>query len=573
MAVVLALSAITGILLLSGCSTPTARPPVADSVTLDQRDDLRHWFFEDRDRLHAELPLNYPETLARIYAGSDYQPLWLDDRQLSPAGELLWQGLTETGADEVYPYAYHLTLIEQHRQAAEHHAAALHALDLLLTDAFIAYYDDVFSSRLYPTTMVQARPPTPLPPTSGRSAHHDSLVAVLQHIQTPAALSQLLREMIPDHPDYLRLREALQHYQTLAAADTWRPLPSGPTLERGMQGPDIGQLRELLMLYGDHPPPATGLLSRWLHDTPTEDQQRAHNTFDAELEESLKRFQQRHGQKADGRAGPITRQLLNTPPAYRVKQIAFNMKRWRELPRDLGERYIWVNMTDYALQLIHHDSVELEMRIIIGTSYRPTPVFQKEVSTLVFNPYWNVPRRLAVNDILPEARKDPQYLTRKHIRIFENWESTTPVPIDSIDWSKATRSNFPYLLRQDPGPHNSLGRIKFVIPDSDAIYLHDTNDRSLFQRGTRAMSSGCIRVEKPLELAAALLQGSRWDKSRIESTINSGETRHVGLLEHVPIYLFYATAWVDEDDRMQFRDDIYGLDKVLGPRQHQTAAW
>lgn len=570
-AIGLTLLLLAGLGVLSGCAARSDLV-VPQEVTLDHRGSLRHWFYEDRGRLLAELPLNYPVTLASLYGGNDYEPLWLQGRDLSAAGQLLWQSLLETSADEIYPYAYHLDLIGQHRQVAEKETAALNALDLLLTDAFIAYYDDVFSNRLYPSTMVQLRRDGPaMASEPGHSLHHDTLIALLQHIRTAEARARLLHEMTPDQPDYLRLRDALHHYQTLAATRSWRPLPDGPTLERGMVSPEVGQLRQLLILYGDYPAPAQDLLNRLLKGAPDlEEQVLADDTFDPELEQSLKRFQHRHGQSADGRVGPITRRLLNTPPEYRVKQIAFNMKRWRELPRHLGDRYIWVNLTDYSLQLIHQQEVELDMRIIIGSNYRPTPVFQKVVSTVVINPYWNVPRRLVVNDILPQARKDPAYLTRKHIRVFENWDSTTPIPLDSIDWSQANRRNFTYLLRQDPGPHNSLGRIKFVIPDSDAIYLHDTNDRSLFRRGTRAMSSGCIRVEKPLELATALLAGSRWDRKRIESTINSGQTRHVGLLEQVPIYLFYATAWVGDDQQMQFRDDIYALDKVVGPAKQQA---
>lgn len=556
----LSLWLVAGCALLGGCTSARSAFDVPQDIALDHRGSLQHWFFDDREQLLAQLPLNYPDTLATLYVGNEYEPLWLDGRELSTAGLLLWQSLAETSADEAYPYGYHLDLIARYRQVAEQEPAALNALDLLLTDAFIAYYDDVFSDRLYPGTMVRlGRNGPAMTPVNGRSRHHDTLVALLQHIRTDDARAQLLQEMTPDHPDYLRLRDALQHYQLLAAARRWRPLPDGPTLERGMVTPEVGQLRRLLILYGDHPAPAAAL------PVLTED------TFDAELEQSLKRFQHRHGQTADGRAGPITRRLMNIPPEYRVKQIAFNMKRWRELPRQLGERYIWVNLTDYSLQLIRQQEVELEMRIIIGSSYRPTPVFQKVVSTLVFNPYWNVPRRLVVNDILPEARKDPAYLTRKRIRVFADWDSTTPIPLDSIDWSKANSRNFRYLLRQDPGPHNSLGRIKFMIPDSDAIYLHDTNDRSLFKRGTRAISSGCVRVEKPLELATALLAGSRWDRQRIANTINSGQTRHVGLLEQVPIYLFYATAWMGADGQMQFRDDIYGLDNVIGPVQQHAA--
>lgn len=560
-ALLLVLLGLSGGAFLTGCVTSGSLAPVPASVALDSEDDLRHWFFEDKNRLQTEIPLNHMAVLADIYQGRDYQPLWLDGQHLSSAGALLLQSLIETSADDAYVYAYHLALIQQHLRVAEHNTAALNALDLLLTDAFVAYHADVFSNRLHPTSMTQKAPPSS---SAEQRRHHDNVVVLLNHIHTSDGLNQLVQEMVPDHPEYLQLREALQHYQALAADPSWHPLNSGPTLELGMQGLDIGQLRDLLIFYGDAEPPQRGLFQSLRESQPTEEQLAAYNTFDEELEVALKRFQKRHGQVADGRAGPITRSLLNIPPAYRVKQIALNMKRWRELPKKLGERYIWVNITDYQLQLIHDDRTELEMRIIIGTSYRPTPVFQKVVNNLVFNPYWNVPRRLAVNDILPQARKDPEYLTRKHIRVFEDWESTTPIPNESIDWSKATSRNFPYRLRQDPGPHNSLGRIKFLIPDSDAIYLHDTNDPSLFARGTRAMSSGCIRVEKPLELAEALLLGSSWDRKRIENTINSGKTRHVGLIDHIPIYLFYATAWVGEDEQMVFRDDIYGLDKVIG---------
>ncbi|WP_439134610.1 L,D-transpeptidase family protein [Pseudomaricurvus sp.] len=567
---------------LSGCASSDSpdqaqSEAMPDSAPSDTAKDLRHWFFEDSDRLLSEFPLNHTPTLARIYANTNYQPLWLDQQKLSSAGKLLLQSLTETSADEIYDYPYHLQLIQEHIEAAETEPEALSTLDMLMSDAFVSYADDVFSDRLYPSTMQyhlknlhtagytkSSSSGSNDSFTSGSgSTRHNDIVAILSRTQTPQALTDLLQQMLPDHPDYARLREALSHYQTLVNNDQWQPIYPGPTLELGMQDPQVGQLRDLLTLYGDYLPDEPGLFSRWMKETPEQQQEIIYNTFDKRLEQGLRHFQRRHGQTVDGRAGPVTRRLLNVPPEYRVRQIAFNMKRWRELPRDLGERYLWVNMTDYKLQLITHQQVELDMRIIIGKSYRPTPVMQKHVSTLVFNPYWNVPRRLVVNDILPEARKDPEYLTKKHIRIFENWESTTPIPASSIDWEHANRRNFHYRLRQEPGSYNSLGRIKFTIPDSDSIYLHDTNSPELFNKDKRTISSGCIRIEQPLALAQALLSGTRWNPGKIQHTLNSGKTRHVRLMEDIPIYLFYATAWVDGDQQIQFRDDIYKLDRLV----------
>lgn len=563
--------------LLTGCassgSPETARlssDSEVSSLFNTEGSGLRHWFFEDSDRLLSEFPLNHTPTLARVYANTNYQPLWLEDEQLSEAGQLLLQILNETSADRIYRYPYHLKLIQQHWQASDPDPEALNALDMLMTDALVSYTDDLFSEKLHPSNMQRhlkslqktgyvksSRSPDGNPP------NHEELIDVLSRLKTSEQLYQLLLEMTPNHPQYLRLREALNRFQALDEGN-WRPLESGPTLELGMLESRVGQLRDLLTLYGDYQPDQPGLFTRWLKQQPTEQQQEViYNTFDEGLELALRQFQRRHGLTVDGRAGSETRRVLNISPDYRVRQIAFNMKRWRELPRDLGERYLWVNMTEYKLQLVTNHELELDMRIIIGKSYRPTPVMQKHVSTLVFNPYWNVPRRLVVNDMLPEQRKDPEYLDKKHIRIFEDWNSTTPIPASSIDWENANRRNFHYRLRQEPGAYNSLGRIKFTIPDSDSIYLHDTNSPELFNKDKRTISSGCIRVEHPQALAQALLSGTRWTPGKIQNTLNSGKTRHVRLMEDVPIYLFYATTWVDDNQQIQFRDDIYKLDRLV----------
>ncbi len=503
--------------------------------------------------------LRHPDIIESLYAQPDFSPLWLSVRGLSEAGQQLLQQLAETSADEIYPYPYHLDAIYQALAEQPTSAADILALDTLFTDAFISYAEDVFSQRLLPSNMPASTSATQPVSTAGTDYQLPDIAALLN--RDTSQLPQLVRQLSPQHPDYARLRRALDFYQGLANSGLWQPLAEGPTLELGMQGNDIAHLRQLLRLYGDYPPRRNSSS----HSIPAADQ------FDHTLELSVRQFQTRHGQTADGKVGRITRRLLNTSPSYRVKQIALTMKRWRELPARLGDRYLWVNLTDYRLQLVEQGEVRLDMRTIVGQRKRPTPVMQNTVNTLVLNPYWNLPRKIAEEDYLPKLRQQPDYLTQRNIKILPDWGTSTPIAPDSIDWQTLNPQNFPYRLRQDPGPGNALGHIKFVIPNSRAIYLHDTNARYLFNRRSRAISSGCIRVEKPYALARYLLRGSDWAPGRFHRTIDSGETRQIHLSQPVPVYLFYTTVWVDQRNTIQFRDDIYRHDQLLGPPHLQAA--
>lgn len=535
---------------------------------------LKRWFYEDSDKLIAEAPLNHLHTVSKIYARTNYKLLWLNNYQLASTGQLLMQHLKETSADQLYDYQYHLTYIQQRLHHLQTLPKDATALDILLTDAFVSYAQDVLSEKLLPSLM--SNHPKGLRPVSysrqmerGDHIDHDNIVSLLGHNHSSKSLTKVLQGMSPIHPDYQRLRGAMETYQQLAQNGQWHPLPPGPSLHKGMHSEDVGHLRQLLTQYGDYPI-KQNLLAQWFtRDEPLSKKQ--FNTFDDELEQSLKQFQQRHGHKPDGKAGRITRRLLNTPPSYRIKQIALNMKRWRELPRELGDRYIWVNMTDYSLQLIHHRTVELEMRVIIGKTRRKTPVMQESISTVVLNPYWNVPRRITLQDILPKAKQDPSYLSERNINLYENWTSTEPVPLEDIDWDSVNRRNFPYRMRQDPGDNNALGMVKFVIPNDDSIYLHDTSHPELFNEDLRALSSGCVRVEKPLELARAILKGSRWNNERIQKLLDKGETRYLRVPNKIPTYLFYTTAWVAGDNLIQFRDDIYQRDNAVKTTHHRIS--
>lgn len=287
--------------------------------------------------------------------------------------------------------------------------------------------------------------------------------------------------------------------------------------------------------------------------------------FDEELEHAVRGFQERHGLETDGVVGRDTLAALNVPVEERIQQVLLNMERWRWLPEEMGSRYLMVNMAGFDLQLVENEATVMDMRVIIGRPYRSTPAFVAEMTHLVFNPYWNVPHKLALLDLLPAQQKDPQYLSRKGFRVFSDWSrDAIEVDPDSIDWSQYNENNFVFRLRQEPGAANSLGRIKFMMPNPHAVYLHDTPAQHLFRRAVRTFSSGCIRVEQPVRLATTLLQGKRrWTDGDVMQIIASRENRAVFLSRKIPVYMLYLTAWVDDAGRVHFRDDVYGRDLLV----------
>ena len=560
---------IVGLYLLFNFSTQLqpVLPPLAA-----QR-NLQHWLIDNSDQLMQNEPLYHLATVAEIYQRTNYQLLWFKDYQLSEAGQQLLQQLLETSADELRDYHYHSTYLHQRLHHVQTLPREATGLDILLSDAFVSYAEDVLNDNLLPD-IIEGNPfprnpllPSSLKPTAYQppsitqapilTGHivHDDIIELIVDNPEPGMLKNVLQRMTPAHPEYHRLRTELNHFRSLLSNNQWQPLPQGPNLKKGDRHSQVAQLRHMLKNYNDYP-----------NDSNTPDPHsktpiKYSEYFDNNLQIALKKFQHRHGKKPSGILTPPTRKLLNINPSQRIKQLALNMKRWRQLPSQLGERYIWVNMTNYRLQLINNNQTELEMRVIVGKPYRQTPVLQEFIRTVVLNPTWNVPRRITLYDILPHAKKDPGYLSQRNISVFKSWSATEPIDLDQIDWDNASPKNFPYRLQQAAGDDNALGMVKFVIPNDLSIYLHDTNHRNLFKRDMRSLSSGCVRVEKPLELAYALLKGKTgWNKKRIQATLASKKTTYIRLPQNIPTYLMYWTAWVDKNGILNFRDDIYKHD-------------
>jgi L,D-transpeptidase YcbB len=248
------------------------------------------------------------------------------------------------------------------------------------------------------------------------------------------------------------------------------------------------------------------------------------------------------------------------PVEARIDQLRINLERARWVFRDLDERFLLVNIARFRVMLIEAQQVTWSTRAVVGRPYRQTPVFKARMTYLEFNPTWTVPPTIFAKDLLPEIRRDPDTLQRKNMVVIDH--QGRRIDPAGIDWATIPARGFPYMIRQEPGPMNALGRVKFMYPNPHHVYMHDTPARDLFGRSERSFSSGCIRLEQPLELARILLAGTEWDEAAIERALASGRTRVVNLPQPIPVLMLYGTAGPD-GDQVYFAADIYGRDQPL----------
>lgn len=478
-----------------------------------------------------------PNTLYELYRERHFQPLWLEGDRAGVAAETLLAALRGAASDGLAVEDYPVTRLTELLGATD--VLALAELDLLLTDSYLNYSSDLATGRLTPQ---QVDPDWHIRPSAL------PLVEWLQQDLAQGRLVEGLNDLAPYRGGYRRLKRALAEYRAIAAAGGWEPIAEGETLRPGDRGPRVAELRRRLAVSGDL---SAGAAEQG-------------DYFDALLRRAVVRFQTRHGLQADGDVGPKSRAALNVPVATRLQQIIMSMERWRWLPHRPEPRYLLVNMAGYELYAIDTAQREMTLRIIIGKSYRQTPVFSSELKTVIVNPYWYVPTTILQQDILPRLRRDPGYLQRGGFRVFSDLKGAgTEVAAAEIDWASYGPGEFPYILRQDAGGGNALGRLKFMMDNPYGIYLHDTPNRALFARSERALSSGCIRVEQPNALAEFLLASEPEGQRQMRSALAGERPQRIDLEVPLPIYLVYWTAWVDDRGAINFRDDVYGRDWLL----------
>lgn len=494
------------------------------------------------------VPLNRLAALSSFYARRSFRPAWSSEHGPNRLADELLNTLQRADLDGLEPADYYLAAIHalldsvrvETAQGKPPTAHQLAALDLLLSDAFLLYGSHLLAGRVDPEALHRFWD------ANRRSA---DLSLVLQDAIESRRVARALQRLAPTHDGYRRLRDALGRLRALAARGGWKPLPDGPPLKLRDRDPMVALLRERLTREGD------------LRD---DDQPTDALLFDEAVEEAVRQFQLRHGLEVDGIVSADTRAELNVSVARRLEQLRLNMERWRWLPQDLGRRRIVVNIAAYELEVIEDEEIVLAMRVMVGRRYRRTPVFSDTVRYIVLNPSWYVPRSIAVSDLLPKIQKDPTYIERYGMRVFEGSAPSQPVDPDSVDWAAVTPDNFSYRLHQEPGRLNALGRIKFMFPNDYDVYLHDTPSRDLFAEPQRDFSSGCIRLEQPLELAVYLMKkDGRWKREALERALDEGMERTIYLPRPTPIHLLYWTAWAEEDGAIHFRPDIHALDQIL----------
>lgn len=542
---------------LLGTFNAAAEDVVAEEVSTG----LRQLLASEAPIQHKRtLPLHSAALVKEFYDQRDYRPAWLSTNHPLPAAHELVALVVNARSEGLQPADYHhqqlYTLLEAVTTNASVAPLDWAELDVLLTDAWLTYGTHLLRGRLDPEA-------------TGRGwaipTRSQALAALLQGAVTRADTIRTLTNLAPKQVDYRRLKAALARYRALEAQGGWPPVSAGATLRRGDQHPRVKELRARLQVSGElallsaAPTPATTETNVLLHEAMLFNPEMV---FDQSVFEAVRRFQKRHGLTEDGIVGPRTLEALNVPISKRVRQLELNLERWRWLPDEFGNRYILVNITDYKMTVVENGQSVMEAEVIVGRPKRPTPVLTSEISYLVLNPDWYVPHSIAVKDKLPQLRRNPYAFSKSGMHIYNvKGQKIDPA---TIDWQRVTRANFNYRLRQDPGPQNALGKVKFIFPNPYHVYLHDTPSQGLFNRTKRDLSSGCIRVSNPIELTHYLLKDEpQWTRNAILGTLQSRRQRRISLPEKIPVYLLYWTAWVDAENVVQFREDIYGHDTTL----------
>lgn len=476
----------------------------------------------------------------QFYERRETAPAWITGTSPGPQMAALISALHATENDGLDPQLYNVSLLDQRRRDAEKgfltkkgfNPAEAGALDAWLTYLYLKLASDLADGL---SDLAQADPNWQI-----RGEKFDP-VEHLDKALEDHRVAESLADLTPENPQYLALRQALSDYRAQAAKGGWPHVPAKLKLRPGQKSPQVAIVAKRLAASGDY----TG-------NVPSNGQSVGYGHA---LQEAVKRFQRRHGLTDDGIVGAGVVAEMNVPIETRIRQIELNLERWRWLPRSLGTRYILVNIPEYLLEVWDRGKVPVTMKVVVGKADTPTPIFNDEMTYVVFSPYWNVPPDIAQGETLPELLKDPGFLDRANMEVID--KAGQPVDPSTIDLEDPAQ----YRFRQRPGTGNSLGLVKFMFPNQYNVYLHDTPADSLFARASRSFSHGCVRVEQPEALAAYVLADQpEWTPDRIREAMNAEEERTVKLRSPLPVYLGYWTARVSADGAVQFRKDVYGID-------------
>ena len=375
-------------------------------------------------------------------------------------------------------------------------------------------------------------------------------ISILENAALGTSLKKQLKAKIPKKYHYQALQKELIKYREIASRGGWKKIALKGSLKPGTSREAVLAVRERLRITGDYIPckgSSEGL------------------KYNKCLQKAVKHFQRRNGLTADGEIGSGTLSVLNKTVEERITTLRLNLDRIKWLKQRNEQRRIIINIPDFMLYFEENGALIKKIKVIVGKPHNPTPIFSNRVKTIVLNPYWNLPKSIIQKEMIPKLLKNPNAMKKKGIEIRDGWgKGAKLINPKTVDWaSYRYAKHVPFRFAQVPGPRNALGKIKFLFPNKFAVYMHDTPTKSLFHKSKRAFSHGCIRLQKPRELLKTFSTfNSNVDYKKSQKILKGKEKTFFSLKEQVPVDVIYLTAWVDYDGKLQFRNDIYGYDKM-----------
>ena len=525
------------LLLLAALCLGIPNPSVAHADESPVQRELRHRMeaLQAHGRLTVSgVRITATRLIAELYPQNRFQPLWTDQRKVDD----LLRAITDIRLDGLDPKDYYLDRLTKLRGelGAAPDVGKQVDLDILMTDAlarlaYNAFFGKVDPERIDPNINVNQH---------WRGARGAEGV---REFLASKSLCDKIDGLKPQRPKYQQFRDALARYRRYEAAGGWSRIPKGKALSVGRSDPRVPAIRHRLAVTEDLP---TNL-------------DNGSKLYDEELEKAVHRFQKRHRLPV-GDLASKTLAAMNVPVKTRIDQIRVNMERTRWITRDVKPTQVVVNIAAFEIFYLKDGKRVWQNEAQVGKTYTQTPLFVEEIEYLVLNPTWTVPPGVLEDSVLPSAKKDPSYIERRGLRVFDS--SGKEVSPRSVNWKRYTAKTLPYTLRQDPGPNNPLGTVKFIFPNRHSVLLHDTPNQLGYERRLRAMSWGCIHVQDPLELAAWLIDDEKtWSLEAVEAQVKSRRTKTIHFDEPVRVSLFYWTVDVDQEGLLIFYTDVYQRDR------------
>jgi murein L,D-transpeptidase YcbB/YkuD len=476
------------------------------------------------ERIREALKAHYVDNAGTIY--------WAGTGRMTP----FIQRLSRAADDGLNPNDYPIETLKEIRDAAVgNDVEAAARSELLFSAFFVGYAADLKIGRVVPQK---------IDPRLFRSRKTIDVLRVLTDLNKYREPGEYLAAFEPKNPHYRSLKKLLRFYRARAEEGGWGQVDmNGPTIKPGMNDPRIPYIRQILLKTGDF---------EWADS--------GGDKYDEQLAIAVKRFQARHGLEAKGLIGKQTILAMNIPIEERIKQIMLNMERWRWMPDVLGEEHIMVNIAAFELQRVQTNIMVDRMNVVVGAVATQTPEFSDELEYVELNPTWTVPYSIATKEMLPKLKTSPS----AYAGDFEIFAGGKLTSWGAVNWASYGPGNFPFTVRQKPGPKNALGKVKFMLPNRHNIYLHDTPAKDKFAATTRAFSHGCIRLSRPIEFAHTILgELVGWSKAKVDASLATGKTERVLLPRKIPVHLIYATAFLGNAGEIEFRADVYGRDRKL----------